>query len=353
MKYKILFIVSILFTFALLSPGLSLANSVSDPTECGESIIIGSYTNLYCSSCCVPCTTCTEEGCTTNPCCYTAPCCPCCDQYSCSGSWDEYRAETDECGTKILKRQAQSVRSGPASPCCSCGGCHVEWSLEEEIEQCHPWQKAKRSCEVTKWGKIAPECKCDGSCLETPKNPRYYDNPNYPVDPENPESSVDSSDILLPVKLDWDDVLSWQEEDGVSSYKIQIQDTAQGVFEQTLNESEYNPQKDNGSCFLKSDTTHNWKVIPCCNNGSCKKWNNVDNWPFKTNLAPELISPADPDWNGDLIIENVPAITPAITLDWCDVEDAESYRFRIYLTKDAQEVCHPWLDKTINAVLKS
>ena len=211
MKYKILFI-SILFVFALLFPGLSLAGTASYSTECGETITIGSYTHVYCSSCCVPCTTCTEDGCTTNPCCSTVPCCPCCNQHSCSGNWTEYRTDTNGCSPKIYKRECHSV-CGPASDCCGCGSCQVQYGPEEEIVICYSWQKANRSCEVTSWGLDKPQCQCEGECVETPQNPRYYDNPKYF---DQPGKSKDPNNIFLPVKLDWDNVAGWYKPDYVT-----------------------------------------------------------------------------------------------------------------------------------------
>ncbi len=52
---------------------------------------------------------------------------------------------------------------------------------------------------------------CCGSCLGTPENPRYYDNPDYPANPFNPTESISSENVSLPIRLDWDDVEGWKD----------------------------------------------------------------------------------------------------------------------------------------------
>jgi hypothetical protein len=58
-------------------------------------------------------------------------------------------------------------------------------------------------------------------------------------------------------------------------------------------------------------------------------------------MAPELVSPEDPDWAGP---KGAEGIVPPVTMDWCDVRGANSYRFRIfYINSAGKKVCHPAL----------
>jgi hypothetical protein len=304
----------ILCSFFLLFPRVS--GAISYTTGCGETINIGTSWETCCAYTCCGWD---EEGNCTVTCCVSS-----CTQYSCIGSWDEYLSESTNCGTKILKRHCQSV-CGPASNCCGCGPCQVTCSTPEVYEICKNWQKSKRTCDVTQWGLTKPECKCDGECLETPKNPRYYNNPNYPTDPTNPETGKSSTSVLLPVKLDWDDVQYWQASpDGPQSYVIRIGNTTNDPFSSTIKKSEFIPT----SCLLKSNATHDWYVKACCTNsgGNC---GSESSWSFSTSLAPELVSPADPDWEWK-DSQGASNVSIPVKFKWCPVKDAESYALFIY-----------------------
>jgi len=288
--------------------------------------------------------------------------------------WDEYRCqgreeEVKNCGQEYIeKRECSKYKTRT----CACDenrswDCPewntIAWSEtscddEELEEECDlDWQLCSGS---TSWTTSSRSCDCAGTCLEIPENPRYYNNPNYPTDPYEPEESEDSNNIFLPVKLDWDNVKAWkngwreQEEEGgwvlkecsedcFQSYLIKIDNTASGNFSKNLTEdSEYSSTQDQGSCFLKSGVTHDWKVSPCCgeDESNCKPWGDITLWSFTTNSAPEPILPADPDWEGEQI--KLGAEIPAL-LDWCDANDAQSFRVRIYYIDNEAEVCHPSL----------
>jgi hypothetical protein len=202
----------------------------------------------------------------------------------------------------------------PGDPCCD-GECE-----DTIVETCSSWQMCDASI---------PGCRCEGSCLQTPKNPRYYNNPTYS---DQPDKNIGNSDIKLPVKLDWDDVAGWGQPDGPQSYVINIENTS-GAFPKTLNISEFIPE----SCTLKSNSTHPWQVKACCS-AAGTNCGPPSNWSFTTNLAPEPVSPYDTDWTGAAGAENTEVPT---TLDWCDVAEADSLILRVYVIQGGQKICHP------------
>ncbi|MDP2664183.1 MAG: pilin [bacterium] len=188
-----------------------------------------------------------------------------------------------------------------------CGGGCSGWTT---IETGDPWQKCDAS---------VPGFYCDGSCLETPANPRYYDNPTY-----SDQSGEDygNKNIYLPVKLDWNDVEGWGQADGPQSYVMNIDNTRlQSSINEVLDKSNFIPP----SCTLKSNSSHNWQVKACCtaDGSNC---GSESSWGFETNITPELVSPYDPDWVGAKSKEMVPIPS---TLDWCDVDKAKSYFLKI------------------------
>lgn len=203
-----------------------------------------------------------------------------------------------------------------------CGGGCSGWST---IEDCSSWQMCDAS---------ARSCSCEGECLETPENPRYYDNPTYG---DLPDKNKGNSNIFLPVKLDWDDVEGWGKEDGPQSYAMRIT-TSTGAFSDILDKSEYIP----GACRLPSNKTSGWEVKACCgaDGTNCGQ---ESNWNLSTNLAPELVSPYDPDWVGPTSTKNVALPTNP---DWCDVEQASSTLLRVYVLQGGEKICHPNLLST-------
>ncbi|HEX67955.1 MAG TPA: hypothetical protein ENG13_02690, partial [bacterium] len=131
-------------------------------------------------------------------------------------------------------------------------------------------------------------------------------------------------------------IQSKEKPEAPSSYVITIENTNRGIFTQILDNSEFIPPP----CLLKPGTTHYWHVKACCNEDgtNCGK---ESTWKFHTALVPELVSPLDPDWNGPKKLKD--ASLP-ITLDWCDVEGAQSYSFVAYILKNNEEFCLPQLE---------
>lgn len=268
-------------------------------------------------------------------------------------TWNEYRCQGTGCGQQYIeKRTCSHFRT--RNPTCQGNGMWEKgtwssWSTTEcntpsIIENCDlDWQLCSGS---TSWTKISPKCDCGGSCLGAPENPRYYNNPNYPINPYQPENSEDPNNIFLPVKLDWDNTKAWKDgwgengqekcsEDCFQSYSVSI-----NGINKSITDSEYNPTKDQKACFLKSHITYSWGVKACCNANGTNCGPKSD-WSFNTNSAPELIIPADPDWKNEKEIAQ--GIQIPVTLDWCDVDTAKSYRIRLNYINGEEEICHPWL----------
>ena len=167
-------------------------------------------------------------------------------------------------------------------------------------------------------------CQCAGKCLDKPTNPLLWDG-NAVQDPLN---------VFLPTKLDWAPVPH------ALSYQYRINNTTEGTTQHRSVPTEATTT----SCIMKSGVVHTWKVVPCCDASgwNCKPWPDVDTWSFTTNLAPEPVSPYDPDWNN--IAQKAENVIPfSATLDWCDVENAQFYELKIYIIENGTENCHPWL----------
>ncbi|MBZ1348509.1 MAG: pilin [Candidatus Nealsonbacteria bacterium] len=232
--------------------------------------------------------------------------------------WNEYRCQGQGCGKEYIEKRLCSKSRTRTCSCIgggkwSCGewsdwsdpSCRVIGAVECNL----PWQTCQNG---QNWSRAKPSCQCAGQCLEVPKNPRYYNNPNYPKDPKNPEPSLDPNNIFLPVKLDWDDVKGWNQKTGPQSYVINIKNTRpQNPFNTTTTNSEFIPP----SCTLRSGASHPWQVRACCSNDG-QNCGPKSAWSFNTNLAPELKSPLDPDWTGKDRIKNQAL---DVKLKWCDV----------------------------------
>ena len=137
----------------------------------------------------------------------------------CSAVWDEYKCESGACGGRILKRTCHqyccktcesckevcdeegNCRQECYSYCCGC--CTTCDSNPTVFDTCDAWQTCQ---DGGGWSRSVPSCKCTGSCLERPKNLKYYADPNKTI-------SQNSSNIFLPVKFDWDNVPGWYKKD--------------------------------------------------------------------------------------------------------------------------------------------
>lgn len=143
-----------------------------------------------------------------------------CGEEWCDTCRKEFNTNSITCekdGPNIFKRARGTQGCCDEEDCvCTCELCEQK----ELCEDCGSWQIATRitggenvceqaTCKATKWGLEKPECKACVDCLKAPTNPRYYNNPLFPLDPYQPEPSKNKDDIYLPVKLDWDDVPGW------------------------------------------------------------------------------------------------------------------------------------------------
>ncbi|KPJ73703.1 hypothetical protein AMJ48_00720 [Parcubacteria bacterium DG_74_1] len=218
------FISLTIIAFILIFPGKSFAACITAPGECAAECGIITYK-----------TECGEEfkvgECGKTDCGYwdiwgfwvETECLSCSLSKDGEEGWPEYKCDSPDCDRDILVRKCWAeVEGGP----CEDGDCEDEKICVycepiggEICEECQSWQKPVREppCDATdqcqKWSRYRkPECFCDGECLDAPSgDPRYYNNPLYPLDECNPEAGMDSDNIYLPVKLDWDDVKGWRD----------------------------------------------------------------------------------------------------------------------------------------------
>ena len=216
-KHSIFFIILTVLVFGFFLPKICQGQTdkcldgcgdVYYFTECGEKIKIGECVKGAC--------------CEIDP--ITGECikdCPC-NQCSCGGEWDEYKCKNEQCDGDILVRHCEVHCCGLCfcedgiTQCSTCAGCVVTCIPEngELCEDCGSWQKPFREpCECPKWGLQKPECKCKGECIDKPENPKYYQDLLYPLNECNAESEwqMESNNIDLPIKLDWDDVRGWED----------------------------------------------------------------------------------------------------------------------------------------------
>lgn len=252
-------------------------------------------------------------------------------------SWDEYKCENNDCkGNRLIRVISQvygetcSLATTPGESCPS-----YSWSCSsfedspvsgsaQVLDTAPPYATCQGG---GNWSTALPSFGCAGSCLKVPQNEKYYNNPEYS---NRPDKNIGNANIKLPVKLDWDDVLGWEAEYGPRSYRIRA-----GGTEEISTQSELVPK----ACAFQSGKNQNWPVSACCGTDGTD-CGPASNWNFTANLTPEPISPADPDWTGERGKENTPL---PITLDWCNVNEAKSYQFRVYIMENGKETCHPWL----------
>lgn len=268
----------------------------------------------------------------------------CSDNQSCS-SRSEYKCVTDEdCGVEIQQHSIPQQQSRT----CTCGNCDSDgnnctyscggWgscydsgapSAPSHHSNCPTDQICQLNGDVS-WTSFVPDCE--------------YLNPSANGQQEDGNGAVSSNNVYLPAKFNWADVR------GAKSYLYRIwkatttlttweQATIKTSGSATISETKL------PSCTLNSSTSFAWKISPCCyaDRTYCLNWDDVNRWSFTTNIAPELISPLDPDWNKTT--QWVVDVAIPVTLDWCDVEEAESYRLKLYIIEGGVENCHPILKK--------
>jgi len=197
-------------------------------TQCNESFQVGGCEKIQCYD---------EYGEKVGECwtCWTGP----------IEEWSEYKCEEPTCDGIILTRECESYVCKACGECKgTCSECNdekvcvrcEEWEL---CEDCQDWQVPRRDppchdpppegvedlyeimglndCELISTEDKKPDCVCEFHCLETPENPKYYNNPIYPLDKCNINSEdeakyqMDEDNVYLPVKLYWDDVKGWRD----------------------------------------------------------------------------------------------------------------------------------------------
>jgi len=228
---------------------------------------------------------------------------------------------------------------------CSDTSCQGSWSNAGTIP-CSDWEK----CTDTNWGSCSTDrCECSGECLASPENPKLYDYyGNEEIDLSDPENKA-----TLPTRLGWDAV------DGAQSYKYRlwkIDPPNITEWDDAIATSAGNAQQNwarttSSSCLLQFPmyfsgdyiaTSVNWQATPCCdaNYQDCKEWSELGTpWFFRLSTAPQLISPADPDWySTQEMAENTPLFGG---LTWCNVKDADYYKLRIFQVEGGVTSCLP------------
>ena len=191
------------------------------------------------------------------------------------------------CGQDVGERTVIQYCNGKNA---GCDGAieRDDWSPSED---CQLWEACSPS---------TASCSCSGTCLGTPNTP-------LPAD--------DSKNIKLPLTLSWNTV------NGATSYRYKID----GVLENSTISNSV-PIDTEGTCLLKSNTDYTWTVQACCNSEG-NNCGSRSNWSLKTASAPQSLTPKNGSAN----------IAMPVTLDWCDVADAQFYILRTYI----DGLCHP------------
>ena len=248
--------------------------------------------------------------------------------------------------------------------------CDATVSSSQGNVDCSSWQKGSQA---NYKGIDVGTCICANTCLATPPNHYYYD------DPVNKTRQNNESKITLPVVLAWDDVPGWKKTDGsyvwywpewsvggsdsatsdvfaARSYLLEIDNTnsdlndsksAGGIFRRILTTNEFNPQSLFYPCFFNAGTTYKWRVRACCNEdgSNCQPESQSTWWTFTTSDAPEPIDPKDPNWNGSGGATGISF--DGLQVKWCRVffqknkKLATSYKLNVTSDESGTQACHP------------
>lgn len=199
--------------------------------------------------------------------------------------------------------------------------------------------------EFNDWGETPPTPTCSGSCYLPPILKSLDD------DSLSPKNISENSKYKLPINFGWEDnvekeIVKAPNFCTVGSYEFNIPEPPLSEiipntrYDQlvTTSDSAYKLE-----CQLKSNLDYQWQVRACLDSGGtdCGEWSDTSN--FSTNLAPELVGPYDPDWQGAAQEGSTP--TP-VFLDWCDVKEANSLLLKIYILQGGEKICHPSLLST-------
>ncbi len=231
--------------------------------------------------------------------------------------WYEYSCQGSECGDDVLWRECQEVCmkdceclevNGEWNWSCDDWNCQIFCDAQSPFLDCQLWQTCDGS---DQWTKTSLGCQCSAPCLLQP-------NAVFPED--------NTEEVKLPVTFRWDAV------EGAQTYHYEIVGVTDGVVD--------TPSILIDDCQLKSNKDYEWRVQACCDSNCWNPGPWSDSWSFKTSLAPELLYP--PDGTGDVSV--------IVALDWCDVEEAESYFVQRY---EEGEYVPPFLITEEGGVLPS
>ncbi len=205
-----------------------------------------------------------------------------------ANSWVEHQCQTG-CNGAVLSRNCQEecIRfdiDEEGNEYCA-GGWEARCDRWQVSQQCQNWQR----CD----GKT--DCYCFGQCLAAPNN----------ISPVN-----GAQNLKPPFNIVWNST------PGASSYRYKLEGTNQGTIDGITTNTFHAP----GSCVLKTNSTHYWQAQACCSvsGGDCGAWNGK--WSFKTDIAPELVTPK----------LNATSTAVPVKLDWCDNPEAKAYSIRVY-----------------------
>ncbi|MDO8264848.1 MAG: pilin [Candidatus Parcubacteria bacterium] len=260
--------------------------------------------------------------------------------------WSEYMCQDNSCGGNIISKDASQYCNtectGPIENGVDADGC-LTYHWDCEPTQCDPveysptgppypinatapaWASCKGSAD---WSKTSPSFGCTGSCIEEA--------------PTNPTPSDKKTGVSLPIDetgdtVTWDNVSIWGKEYGPLSYLVKIINTNTEKVASL-------PSATFEACSFQSNTQNTWQAQACCTADGTDCGLVASTWNFKTTMPPELVYPLDPDQSGPNFAEGILSENRSDPiLDWCDVPDAKSYLLNIYLIKDGETICHPWL----------
>lgn len=275
---------------------------------------------------------------------------------------------------------------------CDCCRCI---DISSKVQTCNPWQVADTNTTAKHYG----YCRCERECLNSPQNPKYYDNP------KNRTLQAKNERIHLPAVLAWDDILGWKNagtdkhvgsgvpaniDYGPKSYRVEIKyeeypDTkdanlhidknknpqdietlsnGQKIFYKIIAKSGvegFNSRDDGGACFFQTNSTYEWRVRPCCDSDGrfCKDYKDIEGWwDFSTSPGAELlgvidelkyakdtasdkVAHQDPDWNGPAALTDIDFCSAKLL--WCkaklvDVKPGGSYNRFDKVYNDSQQI---------------
>jgi len=134
------------------------------------------------------------------------------------------------------------------------------------------------------------------------------------ISPQNGNTIIDTTPLI-----DWDDI------NGASGYRIQINDTSDYTGTMVVDDDSLTNSSFQVSSVLSDNEIYYWRIKWKNSNGVWGDW--ADTWSFTIDIDlvnPTYLSPQ----NGNTIIDTTPLI------DWDDINGASGYRIQINDTND-------------------